>query len=113
LRRDSLGLWAGRGGLVGLVVGALGGVTLAALDANWNGMSFLGMGFFGAVVGGGAGATVVVLWLALLRPILLALFASPEAFQREYGTLEERGITQQTTRKLGADRSEPEERREG
>jgi hypothetical protein len=38
-----------------------------------------------------------LVWKSLLRPVLLALFAS-EKFQREYGTPEERGIVRKSGR---------------
>jgi hypothetical protein len=84
---------AGIGVLVGPVVGIVIGITLGVLGDTEDALTHIILApFLGALGGAVAGGIVVLVWKSLLRPVGIALFASPETFQREYGTPEERGI---------------------
>lgn len=91
LRRNAASDWTAMGAAVGGIVGLCLGAAVAfgnLLLGGGPGVVYpVGMALIGAVLG----AAGVMIWKSLVRPVILALFAS-EAFQREYGTPEERGI---------------------
>jgi hypothetical protein len=102
LQRNPALAWFWGGAAVGACLGVVGWVVFAVLDVV--GVSPFGKGAMLAVdalavfalIGGMLGACGGVIWMALVRPVLLAIFASPKAFEREYGTPEEQGIVRKT-----------------
>jgi hypothetical protein len=89
LRRNPHGRWLRWGALIGGVVGAGAGVAsvlsgavgLIHIAETVAVLTFLGVGL---------GIVVAVLYHTF-RPVLVALFASPETFRDEYDTPEEQG----------------------
>jgi hypothetical protein len=102
LRRNPAVAWFWGGAVIGAGIGFVGWAVFAVLEAV--GMSPFGKGGIlsvdalavFALLGGMLGACAGVLWMALVRPVLLAIFASPQSFEREYGTPEEQGIVRKT-----------------
>jgi hypothetical protein len=93
---NPMGRWTAFGWWVGMALGGLLGVGVAAwefLQPGWPGpnpvWAKIGIVVAGAAIGAMLGAALVVLYKSLVRPILLALFSS-ELFEREYGTLDDR-----------------------
>lgn len=79
------------GGVVGLVCGLVG-VVVNLLAGGGPGVVLPGSLAFGGAL---LGALGVLLWKSLLRPVLLALFASPETFEREYGKPQEQDVARE------------------
>jgi hypothetical protein len=89
LRRNPHGRWLGWCALIGGVIGAGAGVASVLSGA----VGFRHIAEFVAILsflGAGLGVVVAVLYHTF-RPVLVALFASPETFRDEYGTPEEQG----------------------
>jgi len=101
-RRNPTWGWLFWGAFFGAALGSVVGATVAlvsiATGGTWAGRPGEGLfwlSLIGVAVGGAAGALGAAFWMGVGRPVWLALFRS-EAFQREYGTLEERGIVRRT-----------------
>jgi hypothetical protein len=76
----------------GAIVGAAVGFVVYLLVGGPRAMPLAAALTTGAVLG----ALASVLWKSLLRPVLLALIASPEAFEREYGAAEEKDVARES-----------------
>jgi hypothetical protein len=105
LSRNAGLAWFWGGGAMCAVVAGAGWVVLVVLEAVGigpfsNGFLALDALIVFTLMGVMLGASVGLVWKALLRPVLLALFAS-KTFEREYGTPEEQGIVRK--RKSGED----------
>lgn len=110
-RRDAYGCWLLRGALAGGALAGTGCVLVGLIHAvrhyepdappGWDAETLATLAFSFLVICGLCallGAMLAICWQFLARPTLLAIFASPETFQREYGTPEEQGIVEKRPR---------------